>query len=78
MRHDIPRRVARLEQAVGISAEPLPIVFMHFGGPSNHASSGDHEWHRRPDEEQEEFKARIVSDSAFADRKRGFVVWLFS
>jgi len=77
MRRDFSRRIERLEQVAGITAEQLPIVLFYFGDRANHAKSDAREWHRRPDEEQADFEARIVSDPAFADRRRGFVVWLF-
>jgi hypothetical protein len=77
MRRDISRRIERLEEVAGITAKPLPIVLFYFGDGANHAKSDGREWHRRPNEEQTEFEARIVSDPALADRRRGFVVWLF-
>jgi His-Xaa-Ser system protein HxsD len=54
MRRDIARRVERLEQRVGISADPpQPNIFLVFSDSetANHATSGAHEWQRRPHEQ---------------------------
>ena len=56
---------------------PPPIILFHFTDGANHAETDGREWHRRADEEQAEFEARVVSDPAFADVRRGFVVWFF-
>jgi hypothetical protein len=78
MRRDISRRIERLEQTAGTSANPLPILFFHFTknkttSAANRAESNGRKWQREPGEGAEDFQARVVADLTPAD----FVVWLF-
>lgn len=58
------RRLARLEAKSGISAEPERTIFLCVGDDhsANHAISGQGEWNRGPDEDHEQFQARIAAD----------------
>lgn len=77
MRRDIARRIERLEQRSGINADPPPpSVFLCFADDqaASHATSGAHEWQRRPHEQQTEFEARIVADLKAAQGTPPFIV----
>jgi hypothetical protein len=81
MRRDIARRIERLEQRAGINADPPPAnIFLCFTDDqtANHATSGEREWQRRPDEEQLEFEDRIVADLKAAHDTPPFAVMLFN
>ncbi len=75
MPRKLSRRIERLEELAGIAPTPPPIVFFYFTYPPNHAKSDGHEWYRQADEAPANFEARIVSDPAFANRRRSYVVW---
>jgi hypothetical protein len=65
MRRDISRRIERLEQrAASVAGPPPPNIFLCFGDDytSVHAKSGQREWNRKPDEDHEQFKDRIIAD----------------
>jgi hypothetical protein len=78
MRRDISRRIERLEQTAGTSANQLPILFFHFTkdkttSAANRAECNGRGWQREPGEGPEDFKARVVADLKPAD----VVVWVF-
>jgi hypothetical protein len=79
MRRDIARRVERLELRTKTSGDPPRNIFLYFGDDYSaiHAQSGQHEWQRRPHEQQTEFEDRIVADLKAAHGKPPFMVMLF-
>jgi hypothetical protein len=66
MHRNILRRIERLEQTAGTSANRLPILFFHFTknkttNAANRAQSNGRKWQREPGEGAEDFQARVVT-----------------
>jgi hypothetical protein len=81
MRRELPRRIERLEQRARIVAgPPPPDIFLCFGDDYTavQAKSGQREWNRKPDEDHEQFKDRIIADLKTAHDAPPHAVLLFN
>lgn len=75
MHSSVSRRIKRLEQQAGITAEPPPIVIIFLEDAAEHQGQ---KWRRKPDESENGFQNRVMDDIEALGHKGRFLNLCFT